>query len=145
MFLVLVMNKCAILLILLIQTVLENTVRIQASSNLPLAGENFTLTCNVVCDRPPQGKWLDPTGQTPTAQGISLSPQTFNGQTYSLQMHFDHIRTSHTGIYTCISNTDVPPSSQLATRLVRVQRKFNLCISNCNLMCTHVPYLLLSS
>lgn len=104
-------------------TDLENTVTIQASSDLPLAGERFTLTCTVVCDRPPQMKWLNPTGQNPTGQGMHLSPQTFGGQVYSLQIHFDPIHTSHTGIYTCISTVDVPPSTQNATRLVRVQRE----------------------
>lgn len=62
-----------------------------------------------------------------------MSSQTFNGQTYSLQLHFDHIQTSHTGIYTCISNVDVPPSSELAMRLVRVQCKLNFYVSNYNL------------
>ena len=78
-----------------------------------------------MCDRPPQVKWLDPTGQMPTAQGVQVFPQTFDGQMYNLQIHFDPIHTSHTGIYTCVSTVDMPPSTQNTTRLVRVQRKFS--------------------
>ena len=91
----------------LIETELENTVTVQASSDLPLSGERFILTCNVVCDRPPHVKWLDPRGQTPTGQGITLSPQTFNERMYSVEILFDPLRTSQTGIYTCMSTVDV--------------------------------------
>lgn len=66
-----------------------------------------------------------PRGQTPTGQGITLSPQTFNERMYSVEILFDPLHTSQTGIYTCMSTVDVPSSIQNATRLVRVQRKFS--------------------
>ena len=92
-----------------------NDVRIEASTDQPTAGENFTLTCIVTSDRPPTVRWSDS-----HAEGVVLHSQSTNGVTSTVVLQFSPLRTSHGGEYTCSSIISSSPSvhdSQLAFHL----------------------------
>ena len=81
-----------------------NDVRIEASTDQPTAGDNFTLTCTVTSDRPPSLSW------TGSGKGVVVHSQTVNGFTSTLVIEFSPLRTSHGGAYTCLSSISPSPS-----------------------------------
>ena len=83
-----------------------NDVRIEASTDQPTAGDNFTLTCTVTSDRPPSLSW---TGSGVGSKGVVVHSQTVNGFTSTLVIEFSPLRTSHGGVYTCLSSISPSP------------------------------------
>ena len=110
-------------------TELENSVNISTSYTSHSAGQPYSLTCTVTSDRPTQIKWLDPNGHQVSGEGIAVSPQVTNGMVRTVEITFSSLHTSHSGIYTCISNINNPPSRKQAVHLLRVESK-NLYICN---------------
>ena len=80
---------------------------IVASTDRPTAGESFTLTCTVVSDRPPIMNWI---GNGLSSEGIVVHSQAVSGFNSTLVIEFHPLRTSHGGIYTCVSSVSQSPS-----------------------------------
>ena len=95
---------------------LTNTVEIQASSEAPVAGEPFTLTCICTSNMQPQVTWIAPNGET-----IEGDLQHENGLICTLT--FNPLHTSQGGMYTCVSYIASPHSRQDAEYSVTVQSK----------------------
>ena len=51
--------------LLILRTGLESYISIEASADVPRAGENFTLTCTAFSDGPTQLIWIDENGLQP--------------------------------------------------------------------------------
>ena len=93
-------------------------MKIEESTEQPTAGENFTLTCTVTSDRPPSLEWV---GSGVGREGVLVHPQVVNGFTTTLVIEFSPLRTSHGGVYTCVSSIGSTPSihdSQLEHHLL---------------------------
>ena len=77
-----------------------------ASPSNPLpAGGKYSFTCTVTSDFPPTIKWLDPDGNEVDGSDISITTNQpeLDGNTTTLVLNFDPLKTSHGGIYTCAS------------------------------------------
>ena len=103
---------------------------------MPTAGQDLTLTCTVVSDRPPLLRWIGPNGEPVSGEGIAMSPPIASGMTTRLQLIFLPLHTSHGGIYTCISSVNTSSGIVNATHefLVRVQSRLNTI--SMNFICT---------
>ena len=95
-------------------------MEIQASSDSPVAGELFTLTCTCASNTQPQVTWIDPSGES-----INGDLQDDTGLISTLT--FNPLRTSHGGTYTCVSYIASPHSRQDAVYSLTVQSKHLLC------------------
>ena len=114
------------LIIIETYTEVENDVNIlNGSEDIPMAGELFTLICDVASDRIPLVTWIDPNGVPCPLSGpdTTVSAPLRDGSVTSVILTFNSIRTSQSGIYTCISNIAVPSSKKQTSYLVRVQSK----------------------
>ena len=109
----------------IIYTEVENDVNILNGSDIPMAGEFFTLICEVVSDRIPLVTWIDPNGVPCPLSGpdMTVSAPLRDGSVTTVILTFNSIRTSQSGIYVCISNITVPSSIKQTSYLVRVQSK----------------------
>lgn len=109
--------------VLFLATEVENRVNISTSHTNHIAGKPYTLTCTVTSNRSPVIHWLDPNGETVSGSGITLSPQVTNGFASTVEIIFSSLHTSHSGVYTCISDIDNPPSRKQAVHLLQVEGK----------------------
>ena len=107
------------------RTAIENMVNITSSMDTATAGQQFTLTCTVFSGEPTEVSWIDPDGVAcpPDGQGVSVSHYNISDQISILELTFQSIRTSQSGLYKCISNIAIPPSKSEASFLVQVQSK----------------------
>ena len=105
---------------------MKNSLSVEASSDFPIAGQNFTLTCTVISDRPALLKWIGPDGQSVSGEGIIVSSRDTGTLNSSHQVSFYPLRTSHGGIYTCISNITTYPTIHNSTLeyFIKVQSKW---------------------
>ena len=101
-------------------------MNITSSEPNATAGQQFTLTCTVTSERPPEVTWIDPDGVPCPLDGpdVAVSQTTTIGQTSIVEMRFRSIRTSQSGQYKCISNIAYPLSKSEDSFLVEVQSKF---------------------
>lgn len=97
---------------------LTNRVEIQASSEAPVAGELFTLTCIVTSNMHP---WVSVTWENTTEEFINTELQDETHLISTLTLNPLH--TSHGGTYTCVSYTTSPYSRQDAVYSLTVQSK----------------------
>ena len=106
-------------------TAIENTVNITSSMDTAIAGQQFTLTCTVFSGKPSEVLWINPDGVTcpPDGQDVTVSHYNISDQISILELTFQSIRTSQSGLYKCISNIAVPPSMSEASFLIQVQSK----------------------
>ena len=106
-----------------------NTVNITFYEPTATAGQQFTLTCTVTSERPPEVTWIDPDGVPCPLDGpdVSVNQTTTIGQTSIVELTFKSMRTSQSGRYKCISNITHPLSESEDSFLVRVQSKFDKC------------------
>ena len=81
---------------------------IEASNDRPTAGENITLTCTVTSDRLTVMKWI---GSGVGSEGVTVHPQVDSGFNSTLIIEFSPLRTSHGGVYTCVSSISQSPSA----------------------------------
>ena len=90
-----------------------------------IAGQWFMLTCTVFSGGPFEVSWVDPDGVAcpPDDQGVSVSHYNISDRISILELTFQSIRTSQSGLYKCISNVTVPPSMSEASFLIQVQSK----------------------
>ena len=90
-----------------------------------IAGQWFMLTCTVFSGGPTEVSWIDPDGVAcpPDGQGVSVSRYNISDQISILELTFQSIRTSQSGLYKCISNIIAPPSKHEASFLIQVQSK----------------------
>ena len=112
-----------------------------------VAGQWFMLTCTVFSGGPSEILWIDPDEVPcpPDGQGMSVSRHNINDRTSILELTFQSIRTSQSGLYKCISNIAIPPSKSEGSFLIQVQSKS---ISSCsydilyldNKACTYLHY-----
>ncbi len=80
----------------------------------PTAGQDYTLTCEVVVgERTPTLQWTGPGGET-----ILEQPGT------SLSLTFSPLLTSHGGEYTCQSTVGVGAVNRTAMSTIIVQSKY---------------------
>ena len=101
-------------------------MNITSSESTATAGQQFTLTCTVTFERPPEVTWIDPDGIPCPLDGPDMSiSQITIGQTRTVEMRFRSIRTSQSGQYKCISNIAYPLSKSEDSFLIRVESKFN--------------------
>ena len=56
-------------------------------------------------------------------QGVSVSRYNISDRISILELTFQSIRTSQSGLYKCISNIAVPPSKSEASFLIQVRSK----------------------
>lgn len=89
---------------------MKNILSVKASPDLPTAGQNFSLTCTVSSERSTQLRWIGPDGQPVNGEGIIVSSQDVGTLNSSHQILFLPLRTSHGGLYTCVSNITTYPS-----------------------------------
>ena len=89
------------------------------------AGQPFTLLCNVSSERPSELTWIDPNGVACPLSGsdMHVTHGVRSGWISTLELTFNSIRTSQSGLYKCISNIEVPQSKSEDSYLVQVQRK----------------------
>ena len=106
-------------------TAIENTVNITSSMDIATAGQWFMLTCTVFSGRPSEVSWIDPDGVTcpPDGQDVAVSHYNISDQISILELTFQSIRTSQSGLYKCNSNIIAPPSKREASFLIQVQSK----------------------
>ena len=88
-----------------------NNVSIETSNERPTAGENYTLTCTVMSDRPPIMKWIGLEGNDVSGEGVIVHSQFISGFNSTLLLEFLPLRTSHGGIYMCVSSISTSPSA----------------------------------
>ena len=89
------------------------------------AGQPYTLICTVSSARPSEINWIDPNGVPCPLNGpdVYVSHGYSLGQISTLELNFNSIRTSQSGVYKCISNIIVPLSKAEDSYLVEVQSK----------------------
>ena len=107
-----------------------HNVSLDDAANPLSAGEKYTLTCNVTAEFAYSVKWLDSNNTEIDYSKIDITLVTVSdGNTTSLLLHFDPLKTSHAGTYTCISFVDEPIISiKMVTRNLLVQselKQFN--------------------
>ena len=104
-------------------TEIAHEVEISGPSNPLSAGDKYSLTCTVTSDLPVSVQWLDTSDDEVDGSDVSLKmgETVVEGNTTTLILHFDPIRTSHGGTYTCKSTTDELSSEKTALRHVKVQ------------------------
>ena len=104
---------------------IENTVNITSSMYNATAGQLFMLTCTVYSGGPSEVSWIDPDGVACPidGQGVSVSCYNISDWISILELTFQSIRTSQSGLYKCISNVVFPPSKSEAFFLIQVQSK----------------------
>ena len=103
---------------------LNNRVEIQGPSNPLLAGNSYTITCTATADITPVVRWTDSGGNpVEEGEGLTLSGPIVSGDTTTLRLTFNYLRTSQAGTYSCLSIIDTPTSIQRAIRDVTVQSK----------------------
>ena len=124
------MNVNVIIASLLIwHTEVENIVNITASTEFPVAGEYFSLTCTITSERNVNVSWVDPWGVPCPTDGTNYDINVFSHPdrgrliTYSW-LEFPSIRTSMSGTYTCISSIANPSSQQEAVYSVQIQSEY---------------------
>ena len=95
---------------------LTNRVEIQASSEEPVAGELFTLTCTITSDVQSQVTWIGPNGQ-------SVDGELQEEASLMSTVTFSALHTSHSGMYTCVSRIVSLHSRRYTTYSLRVHSK----------------------
>ena len=97
------------------------------------AGQLFMLTCTVYSGGPSEVSWIDPDGVACPidGEGVSVSHYNISDRISILELTFQSIRTSQSGLYKCIS---FPPSKSEASFLIQVRSKYSsstvvLCIT----------------
>ena len=103
---------------------LVHIVDIEAPSESPFAGSNYSFVCTVTSDFPSSVKWLDPDGNEVDGSDTSIttSQPVVNGNTTTLVLNFDPLKTSHSGIYSCTSFI-MPNLLKIETRELAVRSK----------------------
>ena len=73
---------------------------LNGSVDIPMAGELFTLTCEVSSDRMPLVTWIDPNGEPYPLSGpdMTVSIPLRDGSVTTVILTFNSIRTSQSGI-----------------------------------------------
>ena len=80
---------------------------ISSSDHLPVAGYNYTLICTVVINEGfsniPGVVWVDSSSRVVVSNGdTAVSEPLTSGNTTSISLTFDPLRTSDGGTYTCV-------------------------------------------
>ena len=87
--------------------------------------------------------WIDPDGVACPidGQGVSVSHYNISDQISILELTFQSILTSQSGLYKCISNIAFPPSKSEASFLIQVRSKYSsiIHISNLAIFSLHGP------
>ena len=112
-----------------VPTELENTIRIEGTSNPWVAGRSsYSLTCVVTADIAPEVKWRDGSNNqisnTNSSVDVFVSELVVSGRTTRLTLNFNSLRTSHGASYSCLSVITAPSSVQVALRDVIVKSEF---------------------
>ena len=106
---------------------LNNRVSVQGPSNPLRAGSSYTFTCNATADITPVVRWTDPSGNSvESGEGVSVSGPFVSGDTNTLQLTFNYLRTSQAGTYSCLSIIDTPTSVQRDVRDIIVQSELDI-------------------
>ena len=87
------------------------------------AGGSYSVNCTAVSDLSTSIKWLDPSDKevTPSGSDVWTDIPSTEGNETILVLHFDPIKTSHGGVYYCISTVNEPLSYKRTTRSIIVQ------------------------
>ena len=112
---------CVVAKLCIIFSGIVHNVSIDGAANPLSAGDKYTLTCNVTAEFAHSVKWLD-SNNTDVNDDITMVTVS-GGNTTSLLLHFDPIKTSHAGTYTCVSSISEPTSIKMATRNLQVRSK----------------------
>lgn len=94
----------------------------------PVAGENFTLICNVISDRPTMLSWIISDGEPVNESGIIVSQTYVDEEKSTLVLSFGYLHTSHGGLYTCNSEMNVSLAGNVSSRgiLLEVESEDNI-------------------
>lgn len=89
------------------------------------AGQPYTLLCTVSSERSSELSWIDPNGVPCPLNGpnMSVSVGVWSSGLNTIELTFDFIRTSQSGVYKCISNISFPFSESEASFAVNVQSR----------------------
>ena len=99
-----------------------HNISIDGAANPVSAGDKYTLSCNVTAEFVHSVKWLDSNLIDVNDPDITMVTVS-EGNVTSLFLHFDPLKTSHAGTYTCVSSISEPTSIKIATRNLLVQSK----------------------
>ena len=81
-----------------------------SAPNIETVGNPFTVECYVTIDpyplpenvpSPPHFEWFFGSTADSLPSGVTTSPVTMDGNTYTSSLHFSPLQASHAGVYTC--------------------------------------------
>ena len=110
---------------MLVLPAIQNEVSISSMMNAT-AGQPYILVCTVLSKSVSNLSWIDPNG-VPCPQDdphMTVSYIGWSEGLSTLELTFDSIRTSQSGVYKCISNIVFPSSKSEDSFLVHIQSKF---------------------
>ncbi len=76
---------------------------IEVPNSPPQAGSNYSLSCTVSSDFSPTVKWLDPDNNEMDSSNAISKAFVDGNYTTTLVLNFDPLKTSHRGVYSCVS------------------------------------------
>ena len=96
------------------------------TSDVPISGETYNLTCTVESNVPQTIQWLysSNNSKVTNSSDITVGTKRTTGSTTTLTLSFNPLHTSHGGQYTCRSMINTPPSTVTAVRNVTVQGEY---------------------
>ena len=100
------------------------------------AGQLFMLTCTVFSGGPSEVSWIDPDGVIRPIDGEGVSYYNISDRISILELTFQSILTSQSGLYKCNSNIAFPPSKSEVSFLIQVRSKYS---SNLAIVSLHGP------
>ena len=115
---------------------LVHDVQVEGSSSPVLAGSKYSMTCTVTFDLPPLVKWLDPLNNEVNGSDVSMTTITIEEwNTTTVVLQFDPLKTSHGGVYTCVSLISQPYLYKEVVKTLTVQSKSTysiIALASCN-------------
>ena len=94
-----------------------------------IVGGEYSLTCTVVSDFPPTVQWLHSNNNN-----VINRPPDRDGNVTILTLTIGRLKTSHGGVYSCLSTIVHPFSHSYATKKLIVQGEGSSLANQCRVM-----------